>query len=219
MAHKKLTLKSLTSAAKELNDVVNLDVPINADGTLEGLKNEVKEVAELLIPSDEVSENTLDTIYHLTMGELGKEKKVAGTKKSESKKGETKKVDTKKIEAKKTPAKKAEPKKAEPKKAEPKKIEPRVVCAALASDVKKVEKKYDDLENNREKSNFRKEMIVGWIEKKKYTRKDIIDIHQELFPETSKNTIGTFLSDCASEKYNTLDRLIQKDEKGVLYFS
>lgn len=57
------------------------------------------------------------------------------------------------------------------------------------------------------------------LSKGKYTRKDIIAMFMTEFPDASKNTVATYLSDGKNPKYNPFPRLIvENKESKVLSF-
>jgi hypothetical protein len=60
--------------------------------------------------------------------------------------------------------------------------------------------------------------VQSLLESGQHTRKEIVAMFLERYPEAKKTTIGTYLSDAKNPKYNQFSHLIQVAEDGKLSF-
>lgn len=65
----------------------------------------------------------------------------------------------------------------------------------------------------------RNKMIYDLIAAGKNTKVEIVKLVSEKFTSVKPITIGTFIQDCMNVKYNKLDKLTVRNDKGLLSFS
>ena len=61
--------------------------------------------------------------------------------------------------------------------------------------------------------------LTPLIKTKKYTQKELVDLGKKEFTELSPSTIYTLLTDGRNPKYNKFEKLLVKNDKGVINFA
>jgi len=202
----------LSAAAKELNDVLGLEPLINSKAPPTELIEQLKEAAVLIDPvEDEFTPETqavLDQLDQLANPpdvdkEIDKEKveeeekeQVQEELKEKEGKGEKKKT-KKKLRVEK------------PKKA---------TETVPVKDDKEKEKKTGTKKKPRSLTARCVDYLTPLIKEGKYTRKELIQKAEEEFPEYSRSSTQTLLTDAKNPKYNKFDKLVVANSEGILSF-
>lgn len=227
-------MKDLIKAGKELNDLLFDDDEINVKGTKEEMEAQIVEAAELIDPTkDVISDETKAVLEGLDV--WPDEKGDEGEKEGEDEPGDNlvdQINDAPTMKGLKIIAKDLDEFKSlrgiltkyktkddlrevmlemledEGKEPEP---EPKKELAAKKTPAAKTTGK-------RSAAADRVKFLTPLIKQRKLTKVELTDMAEEEFPDVTRSTLQTMLTDAKNPKYNKFDKLVVQDEKGVMSF-